>query len=88
MTLREQLANKLFDVVWKARHRELEPDMLYDDAQFTEYADLADECIRQMAWTAFKAAHSYRSGEGFPDEAHALRESADFVTLAPEDWKP
>ena len=71
--LHKTLAARLFDVVQTARHTHPAPGTLYADAQLTEYAALADECIRQMEWTM--------RGVAAPQ---AWRE----LTPAPDDWKP
>jgi len=49
---------------------------------------LADECIRQMTWVAYEATFSHRASEGYDDKDDALNAAKDFVSLAPEDWKP
>lgn len=83
--LREQLANRLFDVVQVARHRQLDPGTLYSKAQFTEYKDLADECIRQMEWARGLVPRCEFDCKGCPKcESFGYQP----LTLAPEDWKP
>ena len=80
--LREQLANRLFEVVWKARHRQIDPGTPYSEAQFTEYKDLADECIRQMRW----ARHSYRWANPDGMEWDNGMDPTEDVSLAPDYW--
>jgi len=64
-----------------------DPDQ-FPKAEFMDFGPVADECIRQMTWTAYEATFSHRASEGFDDKHDALEAAKDFVTLAPEDWKP
>ena len=87
--LREKLAGRLFDVVQKARHAPIDPATMYVDAQWTEYAALADECIRQMEWAREAALVSV--SEPGRDWAENRREHPDrypSLTSAPDDWRP
>lgn len=81
--LREQLARRLAARLM-AIACQTETTKLSVKAAFA----LAEECIRQMGWCAFQAAHSYRSSEGYDDVEDAKNDSRAFVTLAPEEWKP
>jgi hypothetical protein len=56
--LREQLGQRLFEVVLQARHRQVDLNTPYCEAQKTEYWDLANECIRQMEWTRTSPRHT------------------------------
>ena len=98
-SLRERLAARLFDVVWEARHRPVDPNTLYSVAQKTEYADLADEVIRCMEWARqervkeAKRMVSQRRAPGgqwvsSEDTLHGMDLLDDPLTLPPEDWKP
>jgi hypothetical protein len=70
VSLREELAPKLRD--------------LYFDGLGDGWNDVADECIRQMEWAAFKAEQQTRAElTGSP-----LFLGEDMSPAAPEGWKP
>lgn len=79
--LREQLAYRMQKAFWH------ESDIGDNPAHVKCWLPVADECIRQMRWVAFQTAHSYRSSEGFDDKDDALKDSAGYVTAAPDDWR-
>lgn len=82
--LRDQLAHHLFDIVYAARHRPLAPGTLYSEAQFTEYKDLADECLRQMEWARTETCAENEAALS----TFGLAASVPPLTLAPEGWTP
>ena len=83
MTLREELIVRLTAV---GNEADKSDDFRWNSARAVPA--IADECIRQMEWVAYKTAHSHRSSEGYDDEKDALAASKDYVTLAPPEWKP
>lgn len=90
MTNRQQLARRLYNILWGAKpalELNLAPPV-DTNPHDKPWLNMADECLRQMKWVAFQTAHSYRSSEGYEDKADALEDSANFVALAPEDWNP
>jgi hypothetical protein len=78
--LREALMTRLFSIGSGYRPGPTEPKL--HDPIWTGnailYGELADECIRQMAWSRSRVWTG--QGEGVDD--------TDVVSLAPEGWKP
>lgn len=89
MEIREQLARRFYLRV----HRGGNMPGLIDDWSTVQdkwrWEVMADECLRQMAWTAVEVAHDYRSSEGFDSREGAEKaERGRKLTLAPDDWTP
>jgi hypothetical protein len=84
--LREQLSTRLLMCFGEGRARHMQPDGTVNVVAV--WNCVADECIRQMTWVAYEATFSHRASEGYDDKDDALKAAKDFVSLAPEDWKP
>ena len=66
--LREQLARRIFDIIWKGNppvdRVSIEP---VADLKGTSYGKLADECIRQMEWAREQPREALRAVQGADD---------------------
>ena len=97
MSLREELARKLFDLYWSQRGYKFRELGAMSPEDPIVWASMADECIRQMEWARRKCSQlnvveyfgPRRLDDGTWSDARGVHvEGFVPLSLAPEEWKP
>ena len=102
MSLREELAERLYTAYWKPTQllvsKDIYPFSKQDEAEKRAWLSAADECIRQMEWARMEVAKAWDQAEGSGTAKGARRilyppaewkyDEGIPLTIAPPDWKP